>query len=214
MVLPAGFMGEYLAVVNSNIAGGKSDAFISQKVKFFSKIDKLGQIKNKVLVERTHSGQNEKDWWYRSTNRNFIQIYATPGAELQKITGATKKTIKPLVDYQKGTFFSDGDLKKLENAQELPFGKTIFPSWLEVKAGATGKLELEYSSKSRVNLASGIYQFIFEKQSGVDNSLELEIEAPEGYVWEGGDSKIFSYSSFNVPSRLALSLQLKKQSPQ
>lgn len=209
MELPSGFTGEYLAVVNSNIAGGKSDAFVSQNIKFKSQIDRLGQIKNHLTVERAHSGENEKEWWYRSTNRNYMQIFVTPGSEFIKMTGDTKKVIKPLIDYADKNYSNDSLLKNLEMNGALVFGKTVFPAWLDLKAGTSKKLELEYSSPGRINLAGGSYQFVFEKQSGVNTGLEVSVEAPEGYRWKENQSRIFNYSGQDLLRRTVLNLTLE-----
>lgn len=204
--LPKNFTGDYLAVVNSNIAGGKSDAFIAQNIKLESKVDKLGKIKNYLTVERSHNGKNEKDWWYRATNRDYLQILVTPESKLLKMKGATEKEIKPLINYKEKNFSTDALLQSLEKTNALVFGKTVFPAWLDVKAGATGKLELDYERPGRINLAAGSYQFIFEKQSGVNTGVEFSIEAPEGYIWQESNSRIFRYSGNNLASRLVISL--------
>lgn len=208
-VLPADFNGEYLAVVNANVAGGKSDAFINQKIKLESKIDKLGQIQNHLTIERAHSGQNEKDWWYRATNRDYMQILVTPGSKLTKISGDTSKVVKPLVDYRGKDYITDENLKTLEKAGALVFGKTAFPRWLEVKAGKIGEILVDYASPHRINLAGGVYQLIFDKQSGVNGELEISVEAPEGYKWKEGDSRIFKYANQDLPARISLSLTLE-----
>lgn len=207
--LPANFNGEYLAVVNANVAGGKSDAFISQKIKLESQIDKLGRVQNHLTVERVHNGQNEKDWWYRSTNRDYMQILVTPGSTLSKISGNTAKVVKPLVDYRDKNYITDESLKNLEKTGALVFGKTAFARWLEVPAGKTGKLRVDYASPNRINLAEGVYQLIFDKQSGVNGGLEISIEAPEGYKWKEGDSRIFKYVNQDLPARISLGLTLE-----
>lgn len=207
-VLSPDFDGEYLAVVNANVAGGKSDAFINQKIKLESKIDKMGQIQNHLTVERIHGGQNEKDWWYRSTNRDYLQILVAPGSKLIKISGDTPKVVKALVDYRKQNYITDESLKALEKAGALVFGKTAFAKWLEVPAGKTGKLQVDYSSPNRINLAGGVYQLVFDKQSGVNGELEISIEAPEGYKWKEGDSRIFKYANRDLPARISLNLTL------
>ena len=206
--LPENFSGEYLAVVNANVAGGKSDALISQTIKFEGKIDKLGNIKNNLMINRIHNGKNEKEWWYRSTNRNYLQVLVTPGSELSKITGGTKKTVKPIVNYKEKNFSVDATLKTLEKAGALAFGKTAFASWFEVPAGESKNLAVSYSNPKRINLAEGKFQFVFERQSGVNTDLEINLEAPEGYRWQDNQSRQFSYKGKDLPARLVINLKL------
>jgi hypothetical protein len=198
--LPENFSGDYLAVVNANIAGGKSDAMISQAIKLESKINQLGEISHHLVVERTHKGKDEKEWWYRATNKNYLQIFTTPGSELEKIAGRTEKTIKPLIDYRGENYSSDATLSD--------FGKTVFAAWFDVKAGESRKLKIDYASPKRINLAGGSYQLIFEKQSGVNGRFEFSIEAPDGYQWQESQSKIFTYSIQDPPARTSLNLTL------
>ncbi|MEK7640859.1 MAG: DUF4012 domain-containing protein, partial [Patescibacteria group bacterium] len=179
--LPKDFVGEYLAVVNTNVAGGKSDAMIDQKISFRSVISGDGGASNKLTVERSHAGVPTDEWWYRSTNRDYIQIYATPGSDLKKVSGSAVRKVQPAVDYSKHDDYAiDRDLAVFEEA-ESPFGKSLFANWLYVKAGEKGKLTLQYD-RNHVIIpnSAGPYQFVFDKQSGVGGSLELSLVAPEG----------------------------------
>ena len=92
----------------------------------------------------------------------------------------------------------------------VAFGKTVFASWLDVKAGERGKLELEYANPGKVKVADGLkYQVIFDKQSGVGGNLEISVEAPDGYIWAENKEKVFNYwKDQNIPARIALNLTL------
>jgi hypothetical protein len=208
MPLAKDFFGDYLAVVNANIAGGKSDAFVGQTIKLTSKFQSDGQIRNQLFISREHNGQNEKDWWYRSTNRDYIQVFVPPGSKLTKVTGATPKTIKPIANYKDKNFSIDQDLVQLEGVGSELFGKTIFARWLEVKAGTAKELKLEYLNPYHFNFKPGPYQFIFEKQSGVGGSLTISLEAPPGFQWKETGSAIFNYSNEDLPARIVLDLNL------
>ncbi len=209
MGLPENFTGEYLAVVNANIAGGKSDAFIRQKINFVSSIAADGSIKSSVSVERRHTGDGQKDWWYRATNRDYLQIYATPGSEIKKIRGATERVVKPAVDYVKENYATDRDLAALE-ASDLAFGKKVFASWLHVKAGDLGKIIFEYERKNALDLSEATipYQFVFEKQSGQESELSVILYAPEGFEWQESKSEKYEYTAKDLPARIVLNLNL------
>ncbi len=206
--LPNDFVGEYLAVVNANVAGGKSDALIDQKIQFSGVIDERGVAHNHLTITREHNGANETDWWYRATNKDYLQAYVTPGSTLQKISGATPRTIAPLVNYAKTGYAKDLDLVALESGDA--FGKEVFASWLNVKAGATGKLVFSYDRAGAVDLQKvRPYKFIFEKQSGVGGSLEVSLKAPAGYQWKQSGSEEFKYSNEDLPARIVLDLDLE-----
>ena len=208
MELPENFSGDYLAVANANVAGGKSDAFVEQSIRLISKFQPDGRVKNQLTIRREHNGEDEKDWWYRSTNRSYIQVFTPPGSKLIKTTGATAKIIKPLVNYATGNFSVDEDLALLEAAGTEVFGKTMFARWLEVKAGAVKELQMNYFTPHRFIGEASPYQFIFEKQSGVGGSLEISLEAPAGFKWRESESEIFNYASQDLPARIVLDLNL------
>ncbi len=206
--LPNNFVGEYLAVVNSNVAGGKSDALIDQKIQFSGVIDENGVAHNRLTITRKHNGANETDWWYRATNKDYLQAYVTPGSTLQKISGATARTVSPLVNYAKAGYAKDQDLVALEGGDA--FGKEVFASWLNVVAGATGKLVFNYDRSGAADPnKGGPYQFIFEKQSGMSGSLEVNLKAPSGYQWKESGSDEFKYSNEELPGRIVLDLNLE-----
>ncbi|MDO8752045.1 MAG: DUF4012 domain-containing protein, partial [Candidatus Wolfebacteria bacterium] len=89
--LPAGFWGNYLAVVNANVAGGKSDAFMDEMVRGRIDVSNDGSSFVNLTVARTHNGKNEKDPWYTADNKDFIQIYVNPNSSLIDIQGGAKK---------------------------------------------------------------------------------------------------------------------------
>ena len=117
--LPLDFQGDYLAVVNANIGGGKSDKFIAQKIELKSKIDPLGLVADNLIITRVHSGQNEKDWWYRSTNHNYIKVFVPPASKLERVKGNSIKNILPSIDYKKSGYKIDPDLNFIEETKEL-----------------------------------------------------------------------------------------------
>lgn len=208
MALPAGFVGEYVAIVNSNVAGGKSDALMEQSIKFSGVISGEGDVKNTLSITRKHNGANETEWWYKSTNRNYLQAYVTPGSLLKKTSGATPRSIVPMVDYVKQGYAKDQDLVALESGDLL--GKEVLASWLNVKAGDTGKLSFEYQRSGAIDLSKPApYQFVFEKQSGVGGSLEVNLRAPEGFQWRESGARDFQYSNEDLPARIVLDLNLE-----
>ncbi len=205
--LPNNFFGDYLGIVNASVGGGKSDEMIEQTTKFTSVFEIDGRIKNQVTISRSHQGNNENEWWYKATNRAYIQLYTPNGAKLVRTIGATEKVIKPLVTYTGKNFQIDPDLFALE--QESSFlGKDIFSTWLDVKAGVSKKIVFEYYNPYRFNFQPGPYQFIFDKQSGYRGGLELTFQAPVGFKWQESNSSTFSASFEDLPRRIVLDLNL------
>ena len=51
---------DYLAVIHANIAGGKTDAFMTEKINLKSVVDIRGAVVNTLEIERRHTGQDQK----------------------------------------------------------------------------------------------------------------------------------------------------------
>lgn len=217
--IPSGFNGDYLAIVNANIAGGKSDAFISQEINFDSVIDANGEVMNSLKVTRSHSGQNEKDWWYRADNKNYMKIFTLPKSKLGFLEGGQSKTIKPQINYGENDYSVDPDLAKVEGTLSLipgfdvqryeEFGKTSYGIWFTTPAGKTRTLEMTYFNSKKIIPKEGTkYTFVFDKQSGIESNFKYTVETPPGFVWLQSGERIYSYSSNSLPARLVLELTL------
>lgn len=209
--LPPDFFGDYLAVVNANIAGGKTDAFINQQIKLASHVQDNGEILHALSVTRTHSGGKEKDAWYNKINQNFVQIFTTPRSELINIGGNKKKNIKPLINYKKANYKTDEDLRAIESGEQS--GKKVFTAWTYVAPQETNALKLDYKSPYKYDLKANVnqpYAFIFEKQSGVNSELEFSIEAPADFVWQESGGPYFIYRNKKPPARTIIELHLVK----
>ena len=217
---PAGWNGDYLAVVNANIAGGKSDAFISQSIELISVIGLSGEVKNTLAVKRTHGGGKQKESWYRATNQNYLKVFTLPNVRLADAKGGGTKVITPKVDYKKGGYAVDADLDAVEKTlQEIPefklqryeeSGKSVFATWINVAAGQSKTLELNYQNPRKLVLSDGLkYSFVLDKQSGVESAFKYSIEAPDGFIWIESESAVFTYYSASLPSRLVLELTLR-----
>ncbi|OGZ02497.1 MAG: hypothetical protein A2430_01695 [Candidatus Liptonbacteria bacterium RIFOXYC1_FULL_36_8] len=207
--IPAGFSGGYLAVVNANIAGGKTDAFMKQEIYLKSEIGLDGKVSNFLTVEREHYGNKEKYSWYTDKNQDYMRVLTNLGTKLSKITGDTKKTIKPLANYDLEGYLRDEDLKNLES-EGIENGKNVFSAWITTFAGQTKEIRFEYESGNAINLSAGQkFQFVFDKQSGVKGGLHYEVEAPPGFKWAENNGIVFSYDADDSPKRLILELTLK-----
>jgi len=212
--------GDYLAVVSSNIAGGKTDAYVKTKIKLSSKIEASGRIDNYLNIEKTHTGNTRKEDWYRKTNTSYLKIFTPKDTRLTYIDGQSSKTIKPAINYAKSGYLIDEDLNNVEKTKKpikefgiekfIEAGKTVFGFWFDTPPGKTKKLEMQYFNPKRLILHNNPipYKFVFEKQSGNNIDFEFIIEAPQGYVWQENNTRFFSYETSNPKSREIIDLTL------
>lgn len=229
-IINAGFGGElykgesnavedYLAVVNANIAGGKSDAFINESVALESRVDVEGKISNTLAVTRTHSGNTRDEWWYRAPNKNYIQLFVPRESRLNALSGHDEKN--PDAPLMRPTYLRDADVEAIERSsqwlpefkiqQQAQFGKTTFGMWFTVKRGEKKTLTAEYILPRRLILADGVsYRFVFERQSGTNTRFSYKIEAPPGFIWKESGGTTYAFETESPESRIILDLSLAK----
>jgi len=205
--LPENFMGNYLAVVNANIAGGKTDIFIDQSIQLKTTVDLEGQIKNELEIVRQHTGDKEKYSWYRAPNQDYVRILAPKDSSPGDISGNTVKTVWPYA-YDKKIYQADPDVVLLEkNGEES--GKTVFGAWITTEAGTTRTIKFSYQNPYQIEIKKGgKYQFIFDRQSGVKGGVEFNVVAPGGYKWMESDSTTYVYKNDNPDKRIVFELTL------
>ncbi|MBI2010700.1 MAG: DUF4012 domain-containing protein [Candidatus Colwellbacteria bacterium] len=219
--IPNDFSGDYLAVVNANVAGGKTDVFINQEIKLDSKIESNGEIKNQLVITREHNGADESEAWYRARNQNFIKIFTRPESRLENFEGETPKEIKPIVgDYGAAGYITDPLLSAIEGTREVfndlgaesyfEFGKKVFAGWFNLDPGEKRSLVVGYRN-GPVPIESGKkYTFMLDKQSGVRSSFRYTLTAPPGFRWAESGNDEFKYQADKIPARLEIELTLVK----
>ena len=131
----------YFAVAHSNIAGGKTDRFISRSQTFESFIDANGEIINTILISRTHNGTEKTlDPWYRADNQDYAQVFMPIGSKIIEITGTSSKKIIPAIDYLKAGYATDTDVFALETGEFLD--RSMIGAWTKLKSGETSDLKI------------------------------------------------------------------------
>jgi hypothetical protein len=224
--LPDNFWGGYLAVVNANVAGGKSDAFISEAVQATVDTDTSGNVFTDLKVTRTHNGNTQTESWWRATNKDFLQIFTEPNSTLVATIGENQRPYIPPFNYKGAGYSINPDLAAIQNGEVVlgndqtiertEFGKNVFGAWLILNAGQTKTLEMRYQTpynNSTLVTPGGKFTFVFERQSGVQNTLDLTINAPFHYIWAETGTGTYNYQSDDPPGRVIITLTLQNQPP-
>ena len=214
------FYGDYLALVNSNIGGGKTDLFIKQKLIFKSLIDKSGAVNNNLEIERAHTGLDGKYEFYRVPNQTYIKVFTPKSSQLESAEGGIEKIIKPFVNYDQNDYLADPLVNRVESTKKeyltypkvesfIEYDRNVFAIWLKTLAGETDVLKISYSHRLPQSPKSGMkYQLVFENQPGVIGEYIFEIAAPVGFIWEENHSPVFEYKAENISGKLVLELTL------
>ncbi len=221
--LPQKFNGDYLAVVDANVNGGKSDLYVSSTVSYTGVINPDGTIATHVVVVRKHNGNKSPYWWYKTTNQDYLQFFVPPGSTITNASGTVAKKITPSVNYAKSAYSTDPLVASIESTEQTLFGypgvawhtesgDQVFGTWSTVKAGASTQVALDYTHRLFAPPAPGVqYQFVFEKQAGTTRHYSIEIDAPLGYAFmENGGLASYLYTSDDLPGRLTVTLTLEK----
>jgi len=143
---------DYLMVVNSNIAGGKSDKKIKEKITHASVVDSDGSIVNIVKIKRTHTGIKREDF-SGVRNVNWMRIYVPLGSKLIEARGF-KQPDAGYFENPEELWKMDPDVLVEEGGVVIDMGsgtkmydesgKTVFANWSMVDPGETTTIYIKY----------------------------------------------------------------------
>src|SRR3989338_7639865 len=82
--------GDYLSVVHTNIAGGKTDAVINQTITHKAEVQADGSMVDTVKIIRRHLGKPGENIFYGVQNNSFVRFYVPQGSTLLSASGFKK----------------------------------------------------------------------------------------------------------------------------
>jgi hypothetical protein len=173
-----GAKNDYLFVVNANVAGGKTDLNIKQKIKHQSEVLDDGSIIDNLSITRTHEGK-KGDLFTGLRNIDYLRVYVPEGSILLEAKGFEKPAStyfeNPDTDYK-----NDSDLEKIEGGATLDsgsntiinneFGKTVFGNWMQLEPGETKTVILRYKLPFKMKSSP---KFIDSEETWLDKIKKL-----------------------------------------
>ncbi|HPD07746.1 MAG TPA: DUF4012 domain-containing protein [Patescibacteria group bacterium] len=183
---------DYLQVVNTNIAGGKTDLKIRQTIEERIEIQEDGSVINDVTIIREHTGERG-DGLYGVRNVDWLRLYVPEGSELLAADGFSAPEshfFKPqdvTAEDMPAIKLGEGSAQIEPSSGTLVYnelGRTVFANWSMVDPGETVRLNFRYRlpfnvlevggntdwlSKVKAYLGLGRigkYQIIIENQAG------------------------------------------------
>ncbi len=224
---------DYLAVVNTNINGGKSDARIAQKITHQAVVQPNGEIIVTLLVTREHKGRADEQF-YGQPNFDYLRVYVPQGSELLDTQGFTWPDEKNF-HVPKNWTKKDSRLSEIEQEVGVDpksgtritneFGKTVFANWVTTEPETTSQVEIVYRLPFKAfstetpaegwkkillgNAETSRYQLVLQRQSGTRSTFESQIIFPSDWtpLWSDGP-----YSEQAENGLLITSSPLKKDS--
>ena len=142
---------DYLAVINTNIAGGKTDKIIRETIDHKSTVLEDGSIINTVEIKREHPGER-KDLFTGVRNVNWMRIYVPKGSELIQAKGFRRPDENYFKDpdedwLKKEKLFNENNAYLHETSKTKIYeesGKTVFANWSMMDTGETAMIYLKY----------------------------------------------------------------------
>ncbi|MCF7820657.1 MAG: DUF4012 domain-containing protein [Candidatus Pacebacteria bacterium] len=143
--------GDYLAVINTNIAGQKTDRLISQEIEHKSEVQIDGSIINTVEIHRYHHGVKRTEFT-GVRNVNWLRVYVPLGSELLSASGFSQPD-SSYFDYPEEAWLN---LESLKNEKEAEIdsaslskiykesGKTVFANWTMLDPGESQVIVFKY----------------------------------------------------------------------
>lgn len=143
---------DYLMVVNTNIAGAKTDRVIKEVITHQATVLDDGSVVDTVTITRTHTAlKNEPLVGVR--NVDWLRVYVPLGSELLAASGFKAPDLKyfekPDPTWTKNEFISQTeDLAITEPSSGTKIyqenGKTVYANWLMLDPGNSATITLQY----------------------------------------------------------------------
>ncbi|MDD4271822.1 MAG: DUF4012 domain-containing protein, partial [Patescibacteria group bacterium] len=184
--------GDYLNVVNSNIAGGKSDRKIKQEIIHKAKIQPDGSIIDELTIRRTHEAV-KREPFSGVRNVDWLRVYVPLGSELIE-AGGFKPVDKIFFDNEAEGLTDDPEVLAGEG-QALTdkssgtkiyneFNKTVFANWSQLDPGETVEISIKYKLPFKLT----------DKKQAVSQELLNQLIKKADAILNPGDKNLYSYS--------------------
>lgn len=186
---------DYLAVINTNISGGKTDQAIDELIDHQTEIWADGSIIDTVTVTRIHKGESG-DPWTGMKNIDYMRFYVPQGSILMEARGFEEVNPQNF-KFPKPDYSEDNQLKEIEGEVIIhqssgmrinqEFGKTVFGNWVQVEPGQSTTVSIKYLLPFKIKAGGLInqsdnYSLLVQKQPGSKGSLLINtLQLPSNF---------------------------------
>jgi hypothetical protein len=187
---------DYLAVINTNIAGGKTDNNIYQTIDHQANVSTSGEIINTLKITRSNRGEEEALFsGIYGGNASYLRIYTPLGSQFIEAVGFDKIPDNYFAGNENAQIDKDlaqEEIKMIDNvsATEIytSLDKTVFANWMTLAPGETKTVLLKYKLPFKLNFSDPLvnnwwkkmlkkdiqldsYSLVVQAQSGMKNNL-------------------------------------------
>lgn len=198
---------DYLSVVNTNIAGGKSDGKMEEKISHEAKVMEDGSIIDTLIIKKKHLGVDGEPY-FGVRNVNWMRVYVPEGSVLLEASGF--RGPDPIYfDYPSDEWGVDIDVEE-ENGENAEIdrknlntkiykesGKTVFANWVMVDPGQEVVIKIKYKLPFKFEKKS-LYS---EKKTIFDEFIEKATKTKKK------DLYIYSFMAQKQPGMISSSIE-------
>lgn len=180
--------GDYLAVITSNVGGGKTDQAVEEKIEQDIQIDARGIAYETVRITRTHNGQRG-DKFTGHRNYAYLRIYVPTDARFLAAAGNTPPPAHTFEDPEP-SLDPDPEVRKYEGGITIDpqsgaeiweeNEKTVFGLWITTEAGQTATAAVTYEVPIKSQGAAMPYTLTLDPQAGKRAQIlsRITVEGP------------------------------------
>jgi hypothetical protein len=156
--------GDYLMVVDANLAALKTDGVMDKKINYSLSKDSSGNYRAKVDINYRNNGSFT---WKTTRYRTYTRVYVPDGSVLVGGDGMMEndRILDPA-----------GRPGKIDVGEEA--GKTYFGAFISIEPGREGTLSFEYTLPEKIKnqIDQKLYKLLVQKQSGtISHPLTLNL---------------------------------------
>lgn len=149
--------GDYLRVVDANLAGNKSNYYVQRSTSYAINVDRNSALHGVATITWKHSGKSAT--WPGGDYVNYVRLYVPKDSVLNGSSG---------FDAEGVTIGQEGD-------------KTVFGGFVRVPYNSQKTVEVRYSLPLALSLPKqeGLYSLLWQKQPGINSEpLTVTFNAP------------------------------------
>jgi hypothetical protein len=143
---------DYLAVVHTNLGGGKTDQVIDNEIWHSAEIDENGEVVNTVVITRAHNGKRGDKFTGVASN-DYLRVYVPLGSKLIRAHGFSTMPLEAFEIPEEG-YMKDELIAEIEGSTEIDglsgtrifveSDKTVFGNWIHLEPGEVKSVYLKY----------------------------------------------------------------------
>ncbi|MCD4760623.1 DUF4012 domain-containing protein [bacterium] len=198
---------DYLAVINTNIGGGKTDNDVYQTIDHQSDIQANGEIINTVRITRINKGGIDNPLaGLNGGNVSYLRVHVPLGSQFIEGIGFDQEPFSYIIqdkDAQTDSDIAKEEDKMIDNESGVQIyaslDKTVFANWITLKPGETKTISVKYKLPFKLDLGDPLindwWRKVFRKNLNLDN-YNLVVQS------QSGDKNTIFGSSVLLPDNI------------